>query len=71
MPQRPDSPIRCYSWYVDGFHYTKGFQCPASMPGSEQSRELNRQFHEWLEQQHPGAFAAGRVIHIRFSDYIE
>jgi hypothetical protein len=41
------------------------------MPGSEQSRELNRQFHEWLEQQHPGAFAAGRVIHIRFSDYIE
>jgi hypothetical protein len=38
------------------------------MRADELSRHLNREFHAWLENEAPGACAAGRVVAIRFAD---
>jgi hypothetical protein len=60
------SPLRVYSWYVDSDYHLKGFQ---GKDATATDHGFSRQFHAWLEHEHPGAWAAGRVRAIKFSDY--
>jgi hypothetical protein len=65
--QRPP-PTRVYTCLIDGKPFSEFFLHPAGLEANELSRDLNRQFHEWLEKVAPGAFAEGRVSGIGFSD---
>jgi len=63
-------PLRVYTCYIDGVLHTQTFP-HGEWKGPDLERELNRQFHEWLEMTVPGANAEGRVTGIRFADMTE
>lgn len=60
--------VRTYSFDCDGKPLTFSFPHLPGLTAAENTRELNRAFHASLEARVPGALAAGRVHHIRFSD---
>jgi hypothetical protein len=67
VPEAPKT-IRLYRLRIDGEASVISFEHGAGMAWDELNRDLNRQFHEWLEKVAPGAHAAGRVKGISFSD---
>jgi hypothetical protein len=69
MPASPP-PLRVYACYIDEVLHTHNFPHP-DLDGVELEQELNRQFHAWLEMTAPGAYEAGRVSRIEFSDMFE
>lgn len=63
-------PLRVYTCYVDGVLHTQTFP-HAELKAADLERELNKQFHTWLEMTVPGAHDEGRVTGIRFADMEE
>ena len=68
----PDSspPLRVYTSYINGVLHPQAFP-HGQFAASEMERELNTQFHAWLEMTAPGALEGGKVTGIRFADMVE
>jgi hypothetical protein len=63
--------IRLYTLQIDRKPVTQAFDHRVGMTADALYADLNRQFHTWLEEIAPGAYATGRVTGIRFSDFAE
>jgi hypothetical protein len=63
-------PLRVYTCYIDGMLQTHAFP-HGDLKATDLERELNSQFHAWLEMTAPGALDEGRVTGIRFADMEE
>jgi hypothetical protein len=63
-------PLRVYACYIDAVLHTQTF-AHGDVSGPDLEKELNRQFHDWLEMTAPGAFGTERVTGIRFADLTE
>jgi hypothetical protein len=69
MPDTPP-PFRVYTCYIDAILQTHTLP-HGDLPQADLERELNREFHAWLEMTAPGALEAGRVTGIRFADFTD
>lgn len=70
MPPADPPPLRVYTCYIDGILHTQPF-AHGELAAEDLERELNREFHAWLEMTAPGALASGKLTGIRFADLTE
>jgi hypothetical protein len=68
IPINRPRAARQYSCFIEGVPVTRSFLHGTGLSPGALSRELNRQFQEWLEHIAPGAQAAGQVTGIKFAD---